>query len=212
MDPASRRATWDLLQQYKENRTILLTTHYMDEADILGDRIAIMVWGTLRCCGSSVFLKRIYGAGYQIVMDKEPHCVVEKVSAMIHSHVPNATLERNIGTELSFILSKEYTERFEALFNDLEKKQKELGIASFGASVSTMEEVFMKVNKLADSQRNVQFSQIHNIKQDEEQNMSVSSSCERPFSSSLKELATIKYNTGVSIFTKYVKLLCLVWV
>ncbi|XP_027629544.1 ATP-binding cassette sub-family A member 3-like isoform X2 [Tupaia chinensis] len=199
LDPVSRRATWDLLQRYKHNRTILLTTHYMDEADILGDRIAIMVWGTLRCCGSSVFLKRIYGAGYQIVMDKEPHCVVEKVSAMIHSHVPNATLERNIGTELSFILSKEYTERFEALFNDLEKKQKELGIASFGASVSTMEEVFMKVNKLADSQRNVQFSQIHNIKQDEEQNMSVSSSCERPFSSSLKELATIKYNTGLPL-------------
>ncbi|OBS79298.1 hypothetical protein A6R68_18313, partial [Neotoma lepida] len=41
MDPVSRRATWDILQHYKHNRTILLTTHYMDEADILGDRIAI---------------------------------------------------------------------------------------------------------------------------------------------------------------------------
>ncbi|KAK7833306.1 hypothetical protein U0070_017305, partial [Myodes glareolus] len=35
MDPVSRRAIWDLLQQYKENRTILLTTHHMDEADVL---------------------------------------------------------------------------------------------------------------------------------------------------------------------------------
>uniref|UniRef100_A0A452QKV4 ABC transporter domain-containing protein n=1 Tax=Ursus americanus TaxID=9643 RepID=A0A452QKV4_URSAM len=61
MDPASRRATWDILQQYKQDRTILLTTHYMDEADFLGDRIAIMVKGSLRCCGSSVFLKKIYG-------------------------------------------------------------------------------------------------------------------------------------------------------
>ncbi|XP_074202336.1 phospholipid-transporting ATPase ABCA3-like [Camelus bactrianus] len=61
MDPASRRATWDLLQHYKQGRTILLTTHYMDEADFLGDRIAIMVEGSLRCCGSSVFLKKIYG-------------------------------------------------------------------------------------------------------------------------------------------------------
>uniref|UniRef100_A0A8C9QJC4 ABC transporter domain-containing protein n=1 Tax=Spermophilus dauricus TaxID=99837 RepID=A0A8C9QJC4_SPEDA len=61
MDPVSRRATWNLIQQHKEDRTILLTTHHMDEADILGDRIAIMVLGTLQCCGSSVFLKKLYG-------------------------------------------------------------------------------------------------------------------------------------------------------
>uniref|UniRef100_A0A8D2BUY0 ABC transporter domain-containing protein n=1 Tax=Sus scrofa TaxID=9823 RepID=A0A8D2BUY0_PIG len=61
MDPASRRATWNLLQHYKQDRTILLTTHDMDEADLLGDRIAIMVNGSLRCCGSSIFLKKIYG-------------------------------------------------------------------------------------------------------------------------------------------------------
>uniref|UniRef100_A0A4X1TL19 ABC transporter domain-containing protein n=2 Tax=Sus scrofa TaxID=9823 RepID=A0A4X1TL19_PIG len=61
MDPVSRRATWDVLQQFKHKRTILLTSHYMDEADILGDRIAIMVKGTLQCCGSSIFLKKIYG-------------------------------------------------------------------------------------------------------------------------------------------------------
>lgn len=61
MDPVSRRATWHLLQEFKQDRTILLTTHYMDEADILGDRIAIMVNGVLWCCGSSVFLKQIYG-------------------------------------------------------------------------------------------------------------------------------------------------------
>uniref|UniRef100_A0A8C4KUN4 ABC transporter domain-containing protein n=1 Tax=Equus asinus asinus TaxID=83772 RepID=A0A8C4KUN4_EQUAS len=61
MDPVSRRFTWDVLQTCKQNRTILLTTHHMDEADVLGDRIAIMVKGSLRCCGSSIFLKKIYG-------------------------------------------------------------------------------------------------------------------------------------------------------
>uniref|UniRef100_A0A8B7TJB2 ATP-binding cassette sub-family A member 3-like n=1 Tax=Castor canadensis TaxID=51338 RepID=A0A8B7TJB2_CASCN len=110
MDPVSRRVTWELLQHYKKNRAILLTTHYMDEADILGDRVAIMVRGTLQCCGSSVFLKQIYGAGYHIVMEREPHCDVEKISAMIKSQVPSATLEKNIGGELSFILPKKYTQ------------------------------------------------------------------------------------------------------
>ena len=42
MDPAARRSTWDLLLNYKKDKTIVLTTHHMDEADLLGDRIGIM--------------------------------------------------------------------------------------------------------------------------------------------------------------------------
>ena len=61
MDPDARRFTWDLLQRHREGRTILLTTHHMDEADLLGDRIAIMAEGDLQCCGSSMFLKKKYG-------------------------------------------------------------------------------------------------------------------------------------------------------
>ncbi len=57
MDPYARRATWDLLIKHKQNKTILLTTHFMDEADLLGDRIAIMADGRLKCSGSSLFLK-----------------------------------------------------------------------------------------------------------------------------------------------------------
>lgn len=61
LDAVSRRAVWDLLQQHKSDRTVLLTTHFMDEADLLGDRVAIMAKGELQCCGSSLFLKRKYG-------------------------------------------------------------------------------------------------------------------------------------------------------
>lgn len=42
MDPYSRRMIWNLLRNYRENRVIILTTHFMDEADLLGDRIGIM--------------------------------------------------------------------------------------------------------------------------------------------------------------------------
>ena len=45
VDPFSRRAIWDLLIKYKAGRTIILTTHFMDEADLLGDRIAIINCG-----------------------------------------------------------------------------------------------------------------------------------------------------------------------
>uniref|UniRef100_A0A8C3SYF5 ATP binding cassette subfamily A member 3 n=1 Tax=Chelydra serpentina TaxID=8475 RepID=A0A8C3SYF5_CHESE len=144
MDPASRRATWDLLQHQRSSRTILLTTHFMDEADLLGDRIAIMAQGELQCCGSSLFLKHKYGAGYHMVMVKEPYCNLGEISRLICQYVPNASLESNAGAELSFILPTESTHRFEALFTELEQKREELGIASYGASVTTMEEVFLR--------------------------------------------------------------------
>ena len=96
VDAISRRAIWDLLQQHKSDRTILLTTHFMDEADLLGDRIAIMAKGELQCCGSSLFLKEKYGERGGRAAES-PFCtgsmwlvqVWEKVST---GHVPRGPL------------------------------------------------------------------------------------------------------------------------
>lgn len=70
MDPFSRRFTWNVIRHYRQNRIIILTTHFMDEADILGDRIAIMSDGKLRCAGSPLYLKKLFGTGYQLTIEK----------------------------------------------------------------------------------------------------------------------------------------------
>uniref|UniRef100_A0A3Q3B3I0 ATP-binding cassette, sub-family A (ABC1), member 3b n=1 Tax=Kryptolebias marmoratus TaxID=37003 RepID=A0A3Q3B3I0_KRYMA len=160
MDPSARRATWDLLQGEKRGRTILLTTHFMDEADLLGDRIAIMAGGELQCCGSPLFLKNKYGAGYHMVIVKDALCNVSEITRLVHMYVPNATLESSAGAELSYILPKESTGRFELLFAELEMNKEKLGIASYGASVTTMEEVFLRVGKLVDSSLDIQAIQL----------------------------------------------------
>lgn len=101
VDPYARRAIWDLILKYKPGeqdsrlawwawvyppapvcalilmfpapgRTILLSTHHMDEADLLGDRIAIISHGKLKCCGSPLFLKGAYGDGYRLTLVKRP--------------------------------------------------------------------------------------------------------------------------------------------
>ncbi|XP_028998112.1 phospholipid-transporting ATPase ABCA1-like [Betta splendens] len=71
VDPYARRGIWDLLLKYKHGRTIILSTHHMDEADILGDRIAIISSGRLRCCGSSLFLKKSFGSGYYLTLVRD---------------------------------------------------------------------------------------------------------------------------------------------
>ncbi len=60
-----------MLKNYKSQRIVVLTTHFMDEADFLGDRIGIMGEGKLICCGSSVFLKNQFGVGYNLTMVKK---------------------------------------------------------------------------------------------------------------------------------------------
>ncbi|XP_078526803.1 phospholipid-transporting ATPase ABCA7 [Lissotriton helveticus] len=71
VDPYSRRGIWDLVLKYRKGRTIILSTHYMDEADLLGDRIAIISQGRLRCCGSPLFLKTTLGTGYYLTLVKQ---------------------------------------------------------------------------------------------------------------------------------------------
>ncbi|KAF3838940.1 hypothetical protein F7725_010708 [Dissostichus mawsoni] len=71
VDPYARRGIWDLLLQYRQGRTIILSTHHMDEADILGDRIAIISHGKLCCVGSSLYLKNQLGTGYYLTLEGE---------------------------------------------------------------------------------------------------------------------------------------------
>ncbi|XP_053776573.1 retinal-specific phospholipid-transporting ATPase ABCA4 isoform X5 [Desmodus rotundus] len=68
VDPYSRRSIWDLLLKYRPGRTIILSTHHMDEADLLGDRIAIISQGRLYCSGTPLFLKSCFGTGFYLTV------------------------------------------------------------------------------------------------------------------------------------------------
>ncbi|XP_068958059.1 phospholipid-transporting ATPase ABCA7 [Petaurus breviceps papuanus] len=70
VDPFSRRSIWELLLKYRQGRTVILSTHYMDEAELLGDRVAVIAGGQLRCCGSPLFLKSRLGTGYYLTLVK----------------------------------------------------------------------------------------------------------------------------------------------
>ncbi|XP_051267124.1 retinal-specific phospholipid-transporting ATPase ABCA4a isoform X1 [Dicentrarchus labrax] len=68
VDPYSRRSIWDLLLKYRAGRTVIMSTHHMDEADLLSDRVAIISLGRLYCCGSPIFLKNCFGAGFYLTL------------------------------------------------------------------------------------------------------------------------------------------------
>ena len=84
------------------------------------------------------------GAGYHLYIVKNSSGVAENILEVIKRHVPEVQLESNVGAELSFVLPKEQSAKFEQLFIDLEQNQDSLGIGSFGVSITTLEEVFLK--------------------------------------------------------------------
>jgi ABC-type multidrug transport system ATPase subunit len=155
MDPYSRRSTWELLKRNKQNRVIVLTTHFMDEADLLGDRIAIMSHGKLRCVGSSLFLKSRFGVGYLLTivfshkqaegMDISHYHHAETVENLVKHHVPGALNLTSAGGELSFQLPFNAQHQFAQMFADLEGNRESLGVDGFGISMTTLEEVFVKI-------------------------------------------------------------------
>lgn len=71
LDPLSRRKIWEILLAERGDRTFLLTTHFLDEADVLADYIAILSRGNLKTKGTSVQLKHNIGAGYRVTYPKD---------------------------------------------------------------------------------------------------------------------------------------------
>ncbi|XP_059046978.1 phospholipid-transporting ATPase ABCA3-like [Achroia grisella] len=158
LDPAARRALWDLLQKEKKGRTIILTTHFMDEADVLGDRIAIMSGGQLQCVGTPYFLKKHYGIGYKLTIVKANDCNVDEVTQFFNTYVTDIKENTNIGSELTYILPNDYVSRFPDMLKDFEEKNDVLRVSSYGLSVTSLEEVFMKAgaedNDISSAKRN----------------------------------------------------------
>ncbi|KAF2280775.1 P-loop containing nucleoside triphosphate hydrolase protein [Westerdykella ornata] len=85
LDPLSRRKIWEILLAERGDRTFLLTTHFLDEADVLADYIAILSRGNLKTKGTSVQLKHEVGAGYHVTVPNNvgvsPKEAVRKPSA-----------------------------------------------------------------------------------------------------------------------------------
>ena len=147
MDPFSRRFTWNVIRKHREGRTIILTTHFLEEADLLGDRIAIMNHGKLRCCGSSSFLKSHFGVGYNLTIEKKGAADAARIQQYVRNKVPEAKVLSSVGAEVSFQLPKTASGAFKALFDGLNKHKETLGLENYGISVTTLEEVFIRVTR-----------------------------------------------------------------
>lgn len=127
LDPLSRRKIWDIVLAARGERTIILTTHFLDEADLLADDIAVLSKGTLKCKGSAVELKLLMGGGYRINVPRSnaPELDGIPTKKMYDQTVYNAPDSAAAGR---------IVDRLEAL-----------GVEEYHVSGPTIEDVFLKV-------------------------------------------------------------------
>lgn len=147
LDVSARQKLWTILRARKRNCIIIMSTHSMDEAEEMGDRIAIMAEGKVRCCGSAMFLKKRYDAGYQLtlVKSKGHEDLSTEISELIGRHVDGARLESSTSTEMKYRLPFSAEKNFSVLFRELDEKLEQVGISSYGVTVTSLEDVFLKV-------------------------------------------------------------------
>ncbi|KAL9582677.1 MAG: hypothetical protein Q9212_003161, partial [Teloschistes hypoglaucus] len=128
LDPLSRRKIWDILLAERRDRTIIMTTHFLDEADFLSDHIAILSTGHLKAEGSSAGLKHQYGEGYSV------HVPAGTAAPYIEGLERKETLEGTTYVALdsmSTAYAVDYLER--------------AGIEDFRVYGPTLENVFLKL-------------------------------------------------------------------
>ncbi|RXM34161.1 ATP-binding cassette sub-family A member 12 [Acipenser ruthenus] len=157
VDPCSRRSIWDIVIRHKTGRTIILSTHHLDEAEVLSDRIAFLERGGLKCCGSPFHLKEKLGQGYNLTLTRrvpppgsEDYCMPDTVTRFIQSHLPEAQLKEKVGADLVYALppfGAQRADAYRSLLSELDRSLDTLRLGCYGISDTTLEEVFLQMTK-----------------------------------------------------------------
>ncbi|KAK9114191.1 hypothetical protein Syun_020988 [Stephania yunnanensis] len=143
LDPASRNNLWNVVKRAKQDRAIILTTHSMEEAEVLCDRLGIFVDGSLQCIGNPKELKARYGGTYVFTMTTSSS-QEEEVENMVRKLSPAANKIYHISGTQKFELPKQEV-RIADVFRAVEQAKSKFPIQAWGLADTTLEDVFIKV-------------------------------------------------------------------
>ncbi len=159
LDPINKRFIWSMIQvkslikkNIKKKRAVILTTHSMEEADFLSDRIGVIVEGVFKCIGSPLELKNYYGSGYLLTFVCE-HDYVDMVKEVLKEIMPSSKFLDSSGGSIILNIPFEkvaemkfFTEILNNNYNDEKLRPLKGYIKECGMNYTTLEEIFLKVN------------------------------------------------------------------
>ena len=100
LDPRARRDVWQVIESLKKDgKTVFLTTHYMEEAEILADRVAIIHKGKIVAIGKTKTLLEKSGGGRTVILEDVPESIIKEIK----NRFPKATI---VGTDVRIQILK----------------------------------------------------------------------------------------------------------
>uniref|UniRef100_A0A7S1XHV2 Probable ATP-dependent transporter ycf16 n=1 Tax=Compsopogon caeruleus TaxID=31354 RepID=A0A7S1XHV2_9RHOD len=144
LDPKSKHNLWECLRNRKQGKTMILTTHSMEEAERLCDRVGIMASGRLRCVGPAEEIKLRLGRGYRLSVSLPPHNV-EHLDELVRTISPQATVESSLAGSIIYQLPRDVV--LSTIFVRIEESARQLGIFDWGISQSSLEDVFIELTQ-----------------------------------------------------------------
>ncbi|CAD8087917.1 unnamed protein product [Paramecium sonneborni] len=143
MDAYTRRSIWNILERIREDqRTIILTTHHLDEAEVLANRIGIMSKGQLLAVGSSDYIKRKFGEGYNLKLSFNDVNLRNQIQEQVYKMIPNSFLESQHSNDNKLVFNIPFSskEKLGDLFYNLESLNIKIGL-----EMKTLEDAFVKI-------------------------------------------------------------------
>lgn len=158
VDAGAKRHLWKIIKMRGPDQTVVLTTHSMEEAEALCERIAIQVQGQLRCLGSPTHIKNTYGSGYQIEIFKQSGTSSQssqdpgEMTAFLHARLSPEVhlLEAHAGRYLYQLPPMHRSSQSEnpltlgKVFTELQAHSQDLGIMEYSLSQPSLEQVFIR--------------------------------------------------------------------
>ena len=150
MDVVAKRELWEFLKNYKDDKIIVLTTHSLDEAEYLGDRIGIMSEGKFICSGSSSYLKNKYPCGFNVNFIFNHNTFTKDKRIALVNTFKQLGNNCNIKVSSKFAFTVNFlniTGDVEQIFENIDNVKESYGIINYTISTTTLEDVFLKLNE-----------------------------------------------------------------
>lgn len=125
----------------------------LTEADALGDRIVIMADGRVICAGSGPFLKNLFGVGYHLRLEKGRGFDVNRMTTFAQKYFSLPSVEQKTSSECILVIDRKDAARFSEFFGELDKNMDSLGVKSYGLTITTMDDVFLRSGEFFEAKK-----------------------------------------------------------
>jgi len=144
LDPESRQQLWRAVLAAKPGKCLILTTHALEEAEALCDRVGIMTRGLMRTIGTPTQLRMQFDQGYKFMLAVDKIENEAAANAFMMQLMPGAAVRDSINGVVTYDVPKASVVMSQ-LFEQMEGNKARLDIKDWGLSHTTLEEVFLKI-------------------------------------------------------------------